>query len=84
MPPQSILDKNKDLGNRDKHLPLRDRSFAGLLISGLTKEKYSSLQLCLGQSCDGAAAMASERSGVTSIVQTNLRWHIIFTVLCIA
>ena len=26
---------------------------------------------CVGQSCDGAAAMASERSGVTSIVQNK-------------
>ena len=26
---------------------------------------------CVGQSCDGAAAMASERSGVTSIVQNE-------------
>ena len=42
MPPsQSILDKNKDLGNYDKHLPLRDCFLAGLLISGLTKEKYN-------------------------------------------
>ena len=33
---QSILDKNKDLGNYDKHLALRDCFLAGLLISGLT------------------------------------------------
>ena len=37
MPPQSILDKNKDLGNYDKHLPMRDCFLAVLLISGLTK-----------------------------------------------
>ena len=40
-PPQSILDENKDLGNYDKYLPLRDSFLAGLLISGLTKEKYN-------------------------------------------
>ena len=39
--PQSILDKNKDLGNYDEYLPLRDCFFAGLLIRGLTKEKYN-------------------------------------------
>ena len=71
-PPQSILDKSKDLGNYDKHLPLRGCFLAGLLISGLTKEKYNTtLLFCVGQSCDGAAAMASEGSGVTSIVQNE-------------
>ena len=40
-PFQSFLDKNKDLGNYDKHLSLRDCFLAGLLISGLTKEKYN-------------------------------------------
>ena len=40
-PPQSILDKNKDLGNYDEQLPLRDCFLAGLLMSGLTKEKYN-------------------------------------------
>ena len=39
--PQSILDKNKDVGNYDKYLPLRDCFLAGLLISGLTKEKFN-------------------------------------------
>ena len=34
-------DKNKDLGNYDKYLPLRDCFFAGLLISGLTKKKFN-------------------------------------------
>ena len=29
--PHSILDKNKDLGNYDKYLPLRDCFLAGLL-----------------------------------------------------
>ena len=38
---QSIQDKNKDLGNYDKYLPLRDCFLAGFLISGLTKEKYN-------------------------------------------
>ena len=40
-PPHSILDKNKDLGNYNKYLPLRDCFLAGLLISGLTKEEYN-------------------------------------------
>ena len=40
-PPQSIVGKNKDLGNYNKYLPLRDCFLAGLLISGLTKEKYN-------------------------------------------
>ena len=31
---------------------------------------------CVGQSCDGAAAMASDRSGVIQLFKTNLRWHI--------
>ena len=44
-PPQSILDKDKDLGNYDEHLPLRDYFLAGLLISGLTKEKYNTTLL---------------------------------------
>ena len=45
MPPQSIQEKNKDLGNYDKYLPLRDCFLAGLLVSGLTKEKHT-VQLC--------------------------------------
>ena len=44
-PHQSILDKSKDLGNYDKHLPLRDCFLAGLLISWLTKEKYNTTLL---------------------------------------
>ena len=74
MPPpiQSILDKNKDLGNYEKHLPLRDCFLAGLFICGLTEEKCNTtLLFCVGQSCDGAAATVSERSGVTSIVQNE-------------
>ena len=45
MPPQSILDKSKDLGNYDKYLLLRDCFLAGLLTSGLTKEKYDTTLL---------------------------------------
>ena len=44
-PPQSILDKNKDLRHFNKYLPLRDCFLAGLLISGLTKEKYNTTLL---------------------------------------
>ena len=44
-PPQSILDKDKNLGNYDKNLSLRDCFLAGLLISGLTKEKYDTTLL---------------------------------------
>ena len=40
---------------------------------------------CVDQSFDGAAAMTSERSGVTSLLfKTNLRRQIIFIVLSIA
>ena len=39
LPPQSILDKNKDLDSYEKHLPLRDCFLAGLFMSKLTKEK---------------------------------------------
>ena len=42
--PQSILDKNKDHVHY-KYLPLRDCFLAGLLISGLTKEKYNTILL---------------------------------------
>ena len=46
MPPShSILGKNMDLGNYDKHLRLRDCFLAGLLISGFTKEKYNTTLL---------------------------------------
>ena len=45
MLPQSNLDKNKDLGNYDKYLPLRDCFLAGLLKSGLAKEKYNTTLL---------------------------------------
>ena len=44
--PQFVLDKNKDLGNYDKYLPLRDCLLAGLLISGLTKKKYNRPATC--------------------------------------
>ena len=34
-------------------------------------EMQYNFAFCIGQSCDGAVAMASERSGVTSIVQNK-------------
>ena len=59
--------------------PLRDYFLAGLLISrprisgkwGYKGEIQCNFALCVGQSYDGAAAMASERSGVTSIIQNE-------------
>ena len=60
--PKLILDKNKDLGNYDKHLPLRDCLLAGVVTSGLTKEKCNTTMLF---------ALASEGSGVTSVVQNE-------------
>ena len=71
-PPIHPGQKQGSWHNYDKHLPLRDCFLAGLFISGLTKEKYNTtLRFCVCQSCDGAVAMASERSGVTSIVQNE-------------
>ena len=52
---------------------MRDCFLAGLLISRLTKENIQyNFAFCVGKSYDGtAASMASERSGVTSIVQNE-------------
>ena len=47
MTPQSILNKNMNLGNYNKYLPLRDCFLAELFIGliGLTKEKYNTALL---------------------------------------
>ena len=45
VPSQSIVDNNKNLGNYDKYLSLRDCFLAGLLISEHTKEKYDTTLL---------------------------------------
>ena len=45
MPPQSIMDNNKNFGNYEKHLRLRDCFLAGLFASGLTKEKCNTTLL---------------------------------------
>ena len=80
--PQSTLYKNKDLGNHDEHLPLRNCFQAGLLISGLTKEKYNTTLLFVM----ARVVMAQPQwlaNGQASLLlfKTNLRWHIIFTEL---
>ena len=68
-PSQSIRDKNKDLGNYDKHLTLRNCFLAGLLISGLTKEKYkTTLLFALARVVMAQPQWPAQRSGVTSIV----------------
>ena len=51
-------------------MSLRDCFLAGLLISGFTEEKYDTT-LLFAMARDGTAAMASERSGVTSVVQNE-------------
>ena len=85
VPPQSILDKNKDLGSYAKDLPLGDCFLSGLLISGFTKEKYNrpttllfaSDRIVMAQPQCPANGQASFR-----LFKTNLRWNSIFTVLC--
>ena len=58
--------------NYDKYLSWRDCLLAGLLVSGLTKEKYEyNFAFCVGQNYNGVAAMASKRSDVTSVVQNK-------------
>ena len=42
---QFIVNKNNDLSNYDKYLSLPDCFLAGLLISGLAKEKYDTTLL---------------------------------------
>ena len=81
LPPQSILDKNKDLGNYEKHLPLRDCFLAGIFISGLTKERCNTLLFALARvCCDSAAAMASKRLGVSGVTRPFLgrKWPVYF------
>ena len=85
MPPPSILVKNKDLGNYDKHLPLRDCFLAGLLISGLTKEKYNTtMLLALARVVMAQPQWPANGQATLQLFKTNLRRHIIFTVLLIA
>ena len=79
------MDKNKDLDNYDKYLSLRDCFSAGLLMSGLTMEKYdttllfASARVVMAQPQWPANGQAS-----LQLFKTNLRWLAIFTVLCIA
>ena len=84
-PPQSILDKNKNLGNYDKHLPLCDSFLAGLLISGLTKEKYNTtLLFALARIVMAQPQWPANGQASLQLFKTNLRWQIVFTVPCIA
>ena len=53
-PSQSIQDKNKNLGNYNKHLPLRDCFLVEILISGLNKENYNTTLLFALASSGGA------------------------------
>ena len=82
---QSILDKNKDLCNYDKHLPLRDCFFAGLLISGLTKQKHNAtLLFAWARVVRAQPQWPANGQASLQLFKTNLRWHIIFSVLRIA
>ena len=84
-PLQFILDKNKDLNIYDKYLPLRDCLLAGLLISGLTKEKYNTnLLFALARVMMAQPHWTTNGQASLQLFKTNLRWHIVFTVLCIA
>ena len=86
-PSQSILDKSKDLGNYDKYLSLRDCFLAGLLKSGFTKDKSdTTLLFALARLRPIMAQPQWPANGQASLqlYKTNLRWHIIFTVPCIA
>ena len=84
-PPQSTLDNNKDLENYDKHLPLRHCFLAGLLISGLTKKKYeTTLLFALARVVMAQPQRPANGQASLQLFKTNLRWHIIFTVLRIA
>ena len=84
-PTQSILDKNKDLGNFDKYLPLRDYFLAGLLISGLTKQKHNTtLLFALARVVMAQPQWSANGQASLQLFKTNLCWHIIFTVLRIA
>ena len=83
VPPQSILDKNKDLGSYAKHLPLGDCFLSGLLISGFTKKYnrpttlfFASDRIVMAQPQCPANGQASFR-----LFKTNLRWNSIFAVL---
>ena len=69
----------------DKYLPLRDCFLAGLLISGLTKEKYYiTLLFTLARVMMAHPQWPANDQASLRLFKTNLRWHIIFTVLCIA
>ena len=84
-PPHSILDKKKVLGNYNKHLPLRDCFLAGLLISGLTMEKCNTILLfTLARVVMAQPKWPANGQASLQLFKTNLRWHIIFTVLRIA
>ena len=82
MPPQSILENNKVLANCDKLLPLRDCFLAGLLISGPTKEKHiTTLLFALARVVMAQPQWPANGQASLQLFKTNLRWHIIFTVL---
>ena len=83
--PQSTLDKNDDLGNYDKYLSLRDCFLAGLLISGLIKEKYdTTLLFALPRVMMAQPQRPANGQASLQLFKTNFRWHIIFTALSIA
>ena len=98
-PPQSIQDKNKVLGNYDKHLRLRDCFLAGLLTSFnkwacwafnkrdcfLAKEKCNTtLLFALARVVLAQPQWPANGQASLQLFKTNLCWHIIFSVLRIA
>ena len=59
--------------------------FAGLLMSGLTKEKYNTtLLFALARVTMAQPQWPANGQALLQLFKTNLRWHIIFTELSIA
>ena len=85
LPPNPSLTKTKTLVTMIKYLPLRDCFFAGLSVSGLTKEKYIKIFLF---ALARVVISQWQRSGVdvTSIIVKNeslLVYHFHCGTLCL-
>ena len=64
---------------------MRDCLLAALLVSGLTKGKYNAtLLFALARVMMAQPQWSANGQASLQLFKTNLRWHIIFTVLCIA
>ena len=55
-----------------------------VFLMGLQGEIQYNFAFCVGQSYNDAADMAPNGQAPLQLFKTNLRWHIIFTVLFIA